>query len=476
MGFIEDKDALFGQISVVKGIEENFPAFKKGEETFQSVKSKKGNLIPMFMDLLKNLVDSSEMKKELNKFLVKADKIEQKIKDKIADKIIETYTKNFDFTLTAGTVFQTSILNIDLNDMLKPDPSTEMGKFYYTKVEFSGNTSQNLANKDFNQVLRDATQTGSASWGDLLDMTFTAETGTIQVSLNNSYSNKSFETFVWAMLNSVQLFKPSQLVTKIIDNMYGTVSSLGEFGLDWIENQVKLAKLVDKIIEKESFTTTTNVYENDFFTFNKAELDEISNKANAIYNGVNLADLGCGFGESFIDLNSFNDSFNKMNDSRPSLVKESMVSFTNNLIKQSTVDVSDENKKNVELNIISEIFKNLPSIFTNFALSPAIVTLFQMCESMVNGPALDFQANTLEGTRTGNFIQKLREPMSCIIKEIYAILIEFLYDRIKAEVIKLAKKLLAKILADQAENYIKILKIINEIKSRVESISELIGK
>ena len=99
-----------------------------------------------------------------------------------------------------------------------------------------------------------------------------------------------------------------------------------------------------------------------------------------------------------------------------------------------------------------------------------------MCESMVNGPALDFQVNTLEGTRTGNFIQKLREPMSCIIKDIYAILIEFLYDRIKAEVIKLAGKLLVKILADQSENYIKILKIINEIKSRVESISSLVNK
>jgi len=53
MGFINDKTDLFGEISATKALFDNFPELNKAFNNYQSVKSKKGDMIPMLLDLLK---------------------------------------------------------------------------------------------------------------------------------------------------------------------------------------------------------------------------------------------------------------------------------------------------------------------------------------------------------------------------------------------------------------------------------------
>jgi hypothetical protein len=464
MGFIQDKESLFSQIAVVKALQENFPKLNKSSQTFSSVTDVKGNLIPLFLDLLRNLVDSSEIKSELDRFLAKSDSFEGKVKNIISNTLLDTYAKNFNFNVPTGVLFSTNIKNLDIDQVVNVDPNTELGKFYY------GNNS----NTDFNRVLRQASQTGSGNFANILTLNFNT-TETVEVSVNPNYNNLSFEDYVNDVLDNTKLIEPSTLVSKILDNSFGSVSSLSEKGYEWFLDQTKRRKMIDKIIDKESLTEGTVIYNDDFFKFTKSEMDEIRNKANSLYNGVNRSDLGCGFGENFIDLKSFSNSFNDLNDIRPSLVREAIVKTTSELIKQSTVGISEENRKNVEFNIISDIFTNLPAIFTSLAFSPLVITLFQSAERLTNNLTIDFQTDSIDETPSDRVIRLLREPFICIIKQIYGLIVEFLFDRVKSELIKLARILVSKIITDQTENYQKILEVIKDIRDKIENIFSLIN-
>ena len=56
MPFIKDKTDLFGEISATKALSENFPELNKTFNSFNSVKSKSGDLTPFFLDLIKELI------------------------------------------------------------------------------------------------------------------------------------------------------------------------------------------------------------------------------------------------------------------------------------------------------------------------------------------------------------------------------------------------------------------------------------
>ena len=49
MPFIKDKTDLFGEISATKALSENFPELNKTFNSFNSVKSKSGDLTPFFL-------------------------------------------------------------------------------------------------------------------------------------------------------------------------------------------------------------------------------------------------------------------------------------------------------------------------------------------------------------------------------------------------------------------------------------------
>ena len=59
MPFIKDKTDLFGEISASKALFDNFPELNKSFNSYESIKSKKGNIIPLLLDLLKELIGSN---------------------------------------------------------------------------------------------------------------------------------------------------------------------------------------------------------------------------------------------------------------------------------------------------------------------------------------------------------------------------------------------------------------------------------
>lgn len=473
MGFIDEKEDLFNEISAIKAIQDNFPELNRSVSSFESVRSKNGNIIEVLLDLLRVMVDSREIKSEFTRLVSKTDSFEEGIKTSIVTNLLNTYTKNFNFNLPSGTILKTSLKNIDLNETLKTDPNSSIGKYYYGKND----------DVDFTRFLNTVAQNGSGTWKNILDFNFTGP-DIIEVSFNNNYSNKTYEDFVFDFINSVKIIDNSLLMTNLMDSIFGNVSSLTDSGYEWLLDQLKLSETINKIIDNESLTDNAT-YDNSFFTFSKQELDKIRKEADGMSNGGHLVDLGCGFGETFIDLGSFGESFDSLSDIRPSLVKEATNSFIDKLLDQSTVGIDNNSKSNVEFNIISGLFKNLPSILFSFSFKPQTLLMFQLSEAMVNGTGsngglnipsgIDFKTNSLTESSIDLFIKKMKESVVCMVKKVYSLVVEFLFDKVKAEVLKLAAILFSKILTDQVKNYQKILTTIRNLLSQVNNIFSLIN-
>jgi hypothetical protein len=389
------------------------------------------------------------------------------MKESLVQTIVETYSNNVNFSgITDQFPIELDIRNVDINNQLKVSADTQIGKYFYGE-----------ATNDINTVLSKVTSTGNASYGGIFDFIFT-QPGTLNVNLLPEYTNVTFEKLIRDSFNSTRILAPSVLLTKIMDSTFGSLSSVSDKSYEWFLEQRKLSTTVDKIINKETLTKTeTKIYDNSFFQFTKSEMDDIEKVSKALYDGVNLANLGCGVGENFIDLKSFDDSFSKINDIRPSLVKEAVVSFTNTLINNSTVGISDENRKNVEYNIISEIWKNLTGIFTNMLITnPFVVLMFQISENLVNGGTLDFGTNSLVKSKIDGFINLLKGPIICIVKKIYKIILIFLFRKVKKELLKIIAKRLAKEQEDQRKNYVLILKTAKNLLENVNVASLIKGQ
>jgi hypothetical protein len=474
MGFINDKNELFNEIAASKAVSDIFPKLNKSFDTFNSVKSKSGNMIPLLLDLLKELT-GGELKKHFNELLKKSDKIENKIKDRIIKEILKkSNNNNFQLSQIQNPILKTSVKNIDVDGTLKVDPNTDLGKFYYGKAantvpSLPGEPSVNVSVEpggDFTKFLFDVKQQGSGNWKNIMRVDW-EDGDQLKVGIDPQYLvNKSLENFLKDFLGSVKILDLSLLFSTILDVLFGAVSSLTDAGSEWLEDKIRLKKIVDKIIDKESLSDgkTPIIYDNNFFQFNKKEKDEIGFITKNISNGDNLVDLGCGTSANNIDISDFDTAFKLLNESKPSLIKEGLSKSTNEIIKKSTAGSSEENKKTIESNIISEIFENLTAIITSQTIKPFNVILQQIGESLLNtsginpsstvgAPGVNIDTVGIEKSGVEDYVQKFNNLNVCIVKDIYSIIVEFLFDIVKARIIDLIKIKIILIQQDQLKNY-----------------------
>ncbi|MDB4326334.1 hypothetical protein N9966_00815, partial [bacterium] len=494
--FIKDKTDLFGEISATKALFENFPELNKSVNSYQSIKSNKGNIIPTLLDLLKELIGSN-IQKQFNELLKKTDKIEEGIKKTIIKEVLKKAKKNnFKLSDINNPVLNTKIKNIDVDGTLKMDPNSDMGKFYYGKA---APTLPNLPNDptiqvspqpggDFQKFLFDSAKTGSGNWKNILNVNWTDDN--LKVSIDPSYLlNKSFENFLRDFLDSVKILDLSLLVSSTLDMLFGTVSSLTDAGGDWLEDKFKLKELTEKVIDKEGLATSTTpvIYNNDFFQFSKTEKDNIRNLTNSVINGGNLADLGCGKAPTLVDFNDFVDNFNNLQSAKPSLIKETLTKSLDSMIGKSVGSVSEENEEVVKQNIFGQIFDNLTSIILGQTFKPFNTILQQMGEGLLNtagidpngqvgSPGVDIDSPSVNKSGVEDYFAKFKSLNVCLIKEaIYPIIVEFLFDIVKAEIIKLVAIKIAQIQADQTKNYKEQLESAREALKQVSNILSFIN-
>lgn len=495
MGFINDKTDLFGEISATKALFDNFPELNKAFNNYQSVKSKKGDMIPMLLDLLKELIGSN-IEDQFGELLKKTDKIEGKIKELIIKEVLKKVKEsNFSLSSIQNPVLETNIKNIDIDNTLKIPPDTDLGKFYYGKAAptaplLPNNPSIQVAptpGGDFQRFLFDAKQTGSGNWKNIINVEWLDEV--LKVNIDPQYLlNKSLENLLRDFLDSVKILDLSLLTSTVLDTLFGTVSSLTDAGEEYLKDKFKLKQLCDKVIDNESLSTGTTpvIYNNDFFEFSKKEKETIDYLTKNTVNGGNLADLGCGTVESVIDLDDLEVIYDTLSTVKPSLVKETITTSMSIVLDKASATANEEDQNTVKQNIFGQIFEDLTSVIMSQTIKPFNLILQQIGESLVNtagidpslpigSPGLQINGTSLEKSSLEDYFVKFKSLNTCLIKEIYSTIVEFLFDIVKAEVLKLVRIKIGLILQDQQRNYKEQIDSARELLKTVNSILSFIN-
>ena len=492
MGFIDDKSNIFNEVAVNRALRENFPELNRTISLFNSVKSKEGNLIPFLLDLFVEIGDKSLKEDVFKPILEKSVTWEKSIKDTLVENITNFYVKN-NFSLSGLTqpVLDVKIKNIDPKGTLKIDENSDIGKFYYGEnqeqlfnevnnvipntptVEFNSNIGGN-----FTLFLRKVMKTGSGKWKDLFLFEYDVNTEKLKVNLLDT--NTTFEAFIKKSLNSIKLLDLSTLFSNIIDVVFGTVSSLTDIGEGYIEDLLKSKELINKIINKETLSETEfNTYDDSFFVFTKEEQDNIRSKKEAIINGNNLVNLGCGQGRTFVDFDGFSESFDNINNFRPNLVKKSFSNFIDNLTKDSTANLPDEDKESSLIKIIKEFIDSLIVVIFQQVTQPFVTMILQFIESILNdfglGVNLTNPNSSLEVGGIESFIINFREQSTCIIKKIYSLIVEYLFNIIKSEILNLVATKISRIIKEKSLQYRAQVERARELLQGINNILSLIN-
>ena len=270
--------------------------------------------------------------------------------------------------------------------------------------------------------------------------------------------------------------------------MFGAISSLTDAGVDWLEDKLKLKQLCDKVINKESLADDRNppVYDNSFFEFSQKEKDQIRNISRDISTGNNLVNLGCSTAETGVDLNDLEEAFDSIQNVKPSLVKESFTGSLEKIMEKSTAGVNEENRENVLANLFGQVWEYIVTLFMSQTIKPFNVILQQIGESLLSTlgvpsdpnfepPGIEIDNTSLEKSSVEDYFIKFRSLNTCLIKEIYSLLIEFLFDVVKAEIIKLVAVKVAQIQADQQRQYKEQIESAREVLKNVNNLLSLIN-
>lgn len=506
MGFIDDKNSLFAEIGATKALNDNFPELNKTFSSFNTVRSKSGNLVPLLIDLLKVLIGSN-IKKSFKDLIKKTDKLEAKMKKRIVKEIMKKAKEsNFPLSGVTNPVLEIKVKDIDIDGTLKVDPETDLGKFYYGKAiptvsgtTLGGNLPTNPTVQvslepggDFTKFLFDVKKNGTGNWKNIMYMEwqeYNTQQDKIKVSIDPQYlSEKSFEKFLLKFLNSVKILDLSLLMTTILDVIFGTVSSLTDVGAERLKDYYKTKAIVDKILDREGLSEpgTPIIYDNSFFNFSKKERDFIDFKASSVLNGGNLSDLGCGTVESNIDIDDLDSFFNELQSIKPSLVKESLTLNLEKVLKKATASSAEEDRENILQNMFTQIWENLTAIILSQTFKPFSVILLQMGEALLNtaginpnspigAPGININGTSLQRSSVEDYIQKFKSFNICMIKDIQATIVEFLFDTIKAEILKLVKIKVKKFSEDQAKNYKSQIRTTRELLKQVNNLLSFIN-
>ena len=301
--------------------------------------------------------------------------------------------------------------------------------------------------------------------------------------------NNTFENFLRKFLDSIKILDLGKVVGDILDMCFGTISSLTDAGQEWLENKFKLKVLCDKVIDAEGKSDNNLdpvIYDNSFFVFSQKERDNIRYLTNNTTNGGNLADLGCGTASTSVGLEDFEKVFDLLQNVKPSLVKETLTQSIDGLMSKSVAGVEEENQESVLANLFTQIWEYLTSTIMSQTVKPWNVMLQQMAEgildtvgvdpsSPIGAPGIDINNSSLEKSSVEDYFVKFKSLNVCLIKEIQSIIIEYLFDIVKAELIKLVAIKVAQIQADQYKNYKEQIDSAREILKSVNNIFSLIN-
>jgi len=258
MSVAQKKAKVFGNIAAAQTLVNNLPRLKK-KNSFSSVNNK-GDVIGFLTDIIISLLGTVALINAVIDILTKSlGKIEKDIKNalKLELKSIVSCGINPslpDFLKSTGSGIVIEVKKIDFINLFKVDPNTNVGKLLYDDV-----TPQLVDSTEFNTFLSGVIKNDGQtfSWNNIFDITFnsvgtaTRPNNTFTIKANSSYNTKSINDLNNDFINSLTLFNTRNLVVRIIEIIFGSISFSISKSRKQLEEEEMVNRIIDKMIDED---------------------------------------------------------------------------------------------------------------------------------------------------------------------------------------------------------------------------------
>lgn len=458
MGVLTQKQKIFGNIAADKALTEGLPQLKLNS-SFPSINNG-GNSITFLTDLLKALIGYQELQQTVENILTThLNEIEREIKNSLKDELKSIVNCGINPSLpswikSTGGGIKFNVNKIDFTNLMFIDPNSEAGNVLYN------DRTPNLINStDFNTFLYQTIQNNGTieNWGhtttsnDIITFSFKAHdvTGvdpnnTITVKAHPSYDNKTLTDFNNNYIDSIKLFNTENILTNLIDTIFGSVSNLANKSLSQLENEAKINTVINKITNANTY----DVINDKYFTFSNTELSNQQLDALQRKNGIKTFTTSNPL-ETSVPFSSIQTMNNTISNATNPFEVKTAVSDSLNSIGNDLGSLANNptDANTIKLNFIQELINNLIKCMVDSILSPKIVAIFLINYKIIYGQDAEF-------TNSIDFLSKNRNLIHSVTKGIAASIIKILTKFALREISKLVANAALKKQLDKNKLYV----------------------
>ena len=391
MSILSDKEKVFGNISALRTLTDDFPQLNINN-SFPSVNSS-ANPQQFLIDLVLSLTGFEELRDTLIDVLTYASEtIEVAIKDALKVELKALVSCGVDPTLPQWLVndgIEIKVSKIDFFNVFKVDPTTQAGGLMYEDVPAG------LGSTDFNTFLYYTIQNEGSpaqSWNGILDFEFNQNASvpfnTLTITPDVSYTNLT--DLNNDFIDSVSLFPSTQLITKLIDGLFGSVSV--DISVNKTESQLEMEEQINNVIECITNADEDYVIDNTYFEFSDEQLQDIKEVATNRRNGIRQIKT-CGDVDVNIPIEFLTDLKEQFaaatgdREEQRNVISTNLSSMANQVSSVAGDPVDDYT---VQLDFMGLMFKSLIRAYVNAILGPKIISIFLLNYKIVYGQGAEF--------------------------------------------------------------------------------------
>ena len=444
MSILSQKQQIFGRVAATRTLIEGLPKLRTNS-SFPSINNN-GDTMTFLCDLIKSLIGYEALQQAISNTLTYSLKeLEKDIKAELKSEIKSIVSCGVnpslpDFIKSTGAGIDLKVNQIDFTDLMLTSPTSDAGKMLYNSI-----TPNLIDSTDFNTFLYQTIQNDGTpeNWGhitanqDILTFTFNSidvsgvkPNNTLNVKANSNYDNKSLTDLNNNFIDSLTLFNTENLLTRLVETVFGTISNTVGKSLKQIENESKINTVIGKI----SNSNSKDVINDKYFTFTNAE--NAAHQASAIAKKSGTQTITTtGPTVTSVSFKTLQTAHTSIAGSTTTLQKS--VAVNNSLssmgseIASSSSNVGDHQA--IKLNFIQELINNLIKVVMSTILSPKVITLFVINFKIIYGPNANF-------SDTIDFLKQNKNFIHSITKKIGGLIIKML--------LQLALKELTKLISD----------------------------
>ncbi len=289
-----------------------------------------------------------------------------------------------------------------------------------------------------------------------LVLNFNPNTNILNVKASDN--SKNTNEFMSEIIDGISFIASSVLIALIIDYIFGTLIKSANKTRNEVYNDEMYNKIVSNMITNDDTSE-------EAFDLSPNDLDFIEQTINNKLNGILPLDYDCGIVESSFSLNSidlinasndpvevFDSELDQLTPSDPNQANRDDLS--SNKLNSVNNNIKNNNKYQNKSSVKSKVYKDFFSgillvIVKNTALSPQMVLLQSISKSL---------AGNVNQVGTGiDMIKQQKNLIACLLEGVKGKITEFLFNKLKTEIIKKIKPFGLAILNEKLNAYIGII-------------------